>query len=318
MLWQQPNVLVLAPMDDVTDVVFREVLAELAPPDIFFTEFTNCDALASAGRAAHLQRLKYTQRQRPIVAQLWGVVPQHFQEAARLCRELGFDGIDLNMGCPDKNVIKAGACSALIHNRSLAKEIIEATKAGAGALPVSVKTRLGIEQIETDEWIGWLLDQSLAAITIHGRTVRELSRVPAHWEEIAKAVQMKRARGVTTAIIGNGDITSYEQAQQYIKVYGVDGVMIGRGLFENPFIFHPTKTIDALSVPERLRLYARHITLWLNTWGVEKHADILKKFMRVYVSGFPGAQQMRTRLAAAKSASELLLIVQGEEQSLSD
>lgn len=295
----------LAPLDDVTDVVFREMVAEAAPPDLFFTEFTNCDALFSKGRKATLPRLRYTQNQRPIVAQVWGVLPANYFRAAQLIVELGFDGIDINMGCPDKNVRKAGACSALIENRALAAEILAATKAGAGNLPVSVKTRLGGRFMQTDTWIRWLIEQKLAAITIHGRTVAEMSNVPAHWDEIGRAVNMRNDLKSATLILGNGDVASLAEAHQKVEQYGVDGVMIGRGIFRNLWFFDSSRSIQTMSVAERLQALQKHIQLFLDTWGNNKNPATMKKFLKMYVSDFAGAAGVRERLMAAASLPEL-------------
>lgn len=185
---------VLAPMEDVTDVVFRSLVkqANLGRPEVLFTEFTNCDGICSVGQARVIHRLKYDAKvERPIVAQIWGKTPQNYQQTAKLCLEMGFDGVDINMGCPERNVIKQGCCSALINNHTLAKEIIEATQAGVnGEIPVSVKTRLGFKELAIESWFGFLLQQNLQAITIHGRTVNG-SDQPANWSHIAKVVQLR-------------------------------------------------------------------------------------------------------------------------------
>ena len=184
---------ILAPMEDVTDIVFRGMVrkANDGMPQVLFTEFTNCDGICSVGQSRVIHRLKYDPSQRPIVAQIWGKTPQNYEETSRLCLELGFDGIDINMGCPEKSVIKQGACSALINNQPLAKEIIEACKRGTGGkIPISVKTRIGFSKIQTDQWIGFLLEQDIQALTVHGRTVAG-SDEPAKWEEIRKSVEIR-------------------------------------------------------------------------------------------------------------------------------
>ena len=184
---------ILAPMEDVTDIVFRGMVrkANDGMPQVLFTEFTNCDGICSVGQSKVIHRLKYDPSQRPIVAQIWGKTPQNYEETSRLCLELGFDGIDINMGCPEKSVIKQGACSALINNQPLAKEIIAACKRGTnGKIPISVKTRIGFNKIQTEEWISFLLAQNIQALTVHGRTVAG-SDEPANWIEIKKAVEIK-------------------------------------------------------------------------------------------------------------------------------
>jgi tRNA-dihydrouridine synthase len=183
----------LAPMEDVTDIVFRKMVrkANNGMPQVLFTEFTNCDGICSVGQSRVIHRLKYDPNQRPIVAQIWGKTPLNYEQTAKLCLELGFDGIDINMGCPEKSVIKQGACSALINNKPLAKEIIEACKRGtSGQIPISVKTRIGFNKIQTHEWVGFLLEQNIQALTVHGRTVAG-SDEPANWDEIKKSITIR-------------------------------------------------------------------------------------------------------------------------------
>jgi tRNA-dihydrouridine synthase len=202
---------ILAPMEDVTDIVFRGiirkynsaeyvakklgiVLSDEINPEILFTEFTNCDGMCSVGQSKVIHRLKYDPNERPIIAQIWGRTPQNYYETAKLCLELGFDGIDINMGCPEKNVIKQGACSALINNQELAKEIIKSVKKGTqDKIPVSIKTRIGFKLIQTENWFNFLLDQNLDAITVHGRTVAQ-DELPANWNEIKRVVEMNKSK----------------------------------------------------------------------------------------------------------------------------
>jgi len=298
--------LVLAPMDDVTDVVFRQVVSEVAPPDVYVTEFTNCEALWSPGRAAHSQRLLFEEAQRPIVAQIWGVNPENYFKTARMLGEMGFDGIDINMGCPDKAVRKSGACSALIDDRALAAEVIAATQEGAGNLPVSVKTRLGVRAVQTEDWMGWLLEKDLAVIAIHGRTVAQMSRVPADWNEIERAVVLRDQMEKETLIVGNGDVTSWQQAQDLAKKHVVDGVMIGRGIFQDLWVFDAERSGADKSLEERFRWLDRHLELWEERWGqTGKNPAIMKKFVKVYVAGLPGAQRIRSRFMEAKGISDM-------------
>ena len=144
---------VLAPMDDVTDDVFRNIVCETARPDLFFTEFTNVEAICSAGRESQIRRFQYSNRQHPIIAQIWGKEPKHYFETTKLIHELGFDGVDINMGCPVRDVFQNGTCSAFIQDHSRAKEVISATQEAAGEIPVSVKTRIGVNKIEIEDWI---------------------------------------------------------------------------------------------------------------------------------------------------------------------
>jgi tRNA-dihydrouridine synthase len=303
--------LALAPMYDVTDVAFREVVAEVAAPDVFFTEFVNCEALMTpGGREAHLAKFEFTQKQKPIVAQIWGVTPESFETTANLIKSLGFDGIDLNMGCPEKSVMKIGACSALIENRSLAKEIILATRAGSGGLPVSVKTRIGIKHSETEDWMGWLLEQNLSALTVHGRTVKEMSEVSAHWDEIEKTVRLRDQMKQKTLIIGNGDVVNAVEAEKCAKLYGVDGVMIGRGIFKDLFAFDKHKRFAEIAWQEKIKWLNRHIELFEKYRNARRNPEVMKKFVKVYVSGFPEAKEIRQKLLEADGLDGLKMELQ--------
>lgn len=286
----------LAPMENVTDTVFRQVLVAAGKPDVMFTEFVHVEAVAHD----ILHSLKYSERERPVVAQLWGTEPEKFELAARKVADLGFDGIDINMGCPVRDVIKTGACSALIGNWDQVKEIVLATQ--SAGLPVSVKTRLGIKKIMTEEWIGFLAGLGLSAITVHGRTVVEQSLVPAHWEEITKAVKVVGGRCL---VIGNGDVNSIEQARSRVSESGVDGVMIGRGVFHNPFLF-ANKNGSREECGQMLRT---HLKLWEETWGRTKNFAPMKKFIKMYVSGWEGAAEARAKLMSADNYDELSVLV---------
>lgn len=297
--------MILAPMEDVTDTVFRQIIAQCGTPDLFFTEFTNVEGLASEkGNAIVSQRLLFTPHEKPIIAQVWGKNPDHYYEAAVRIKDMGFDGIDINMGCPEKSVIKNGCCAALIQHPKLATTIITATQQGAGeSIPVSVKTRIGVNTIVTDEWISFLLTHNLAAITVHGRTVKEQSEVPCHWDEIAKAVHLRNQLKKETLIIGNGDVASLEDAQEKVTKYNVDGVMIGRGIFHNPFLFSGKKRED---IPPSLlfKTLMQHMTLYDLTWGTQKNYAVLKKYFKIYIQGFPGAQEIREKLMTTQSTDE--------------
>jgi tRNA-dihydrouridine synthase len=195
-----------APMEDVTDTVFRQMIIKCGRPDVFFTEFTNVDGMCSRGRDKVGKRLIFTPAERPIVAQIWGSKPENFLETAKLIKLKRFDGIDINMGCPEKSVVKKGLGGALIDNQPLAKEIILATKEGAGGLPLSIKTRIGVKNIQTEKWAEFLLGFNLDCLIIHGRTIAEMSESPTHWDEIGKVVKLRNSLKLKTLIIGNGDI----------------------------------------------------------------------------------------------------------------
>lgn len=303
-------ILIQAPMEDVTDTVFRQIIAKCGKPDVFFTEFTNVEGMCSRGRDKVGKRLIFTPIERPIVAQIWGNNPKNYFETAKLIKNMGFDGIDINMGCPEKSVVKKGACAALINNRSLAKEIILATREGAGGLPVSVKTRIGIKNIQTEEWAGFLLGLNLDALIIHGRTVVEMSDVPARWDEIGKVVKLRNSLKIKTLIIGNGDIKSREDAMEKVKKYKVDGVMIGRGIFNNLWIYNNKVDPEKISYQEKLKLLIKHIELFDKTWRSAsrrtKNFSIMKKFYRIYISGIPNASSVREELMKFKTAPETL------------
>lgn len=296
---------VLAPMDGVTDTVFRQIINQIGRPDVFFTEFVNCEGLLSAGKKVVAERLQYIPNEQPIVTQIWGVKQDSFSEVAQDIKKLGFSGIDINMGCPDRSVIKDGACAGLIKNPILARKIIEATKKGADGLPVSVKTRIGFHAEDVEKWIGFLLKQDLAAISIHLRTVRELSKVPAHWELMRKIMELRNKIAPKTLIIGNGDIKSLAEVQEKHKLYGCDGYMIGTGIFINPWLFNPSVKNEDITVKERLSLYLKHIDLFSKTWGESKNPATLKKFCKTYINNFPGVVDLRKKIMLSNSLQEL-------------
>ena len=295
---------VLAPMENVTDYVFREVIANYLPkPDVMFTEFTNVEALNSVGFDKTIHRFKFSENQRPIVAQIWGINPKNYYKTAKMIVDLGFDGIDINMGCPDKAVVKIGACSALINNQPLAKEIIEAVKKGSNKLPISIKTRIGVKEIVTEEWITFLLEQKIDAVTVHGRTAKQLSDVPANWNEITKAVEIKNKISPKTIIIGNGDVKNQNDILEKHTKHGVDGVMIGRGILSNPWVFEKEEKVHFYEDYKKVLL--KHLALYDNTM----HYDKLKKFFKMYVNNFDGANSLRTKLMKTKTVGDALKLL---------
>ena len=319
---------VLAPMEDVTDTVFRQMVASIAAPDLFVTEFTNVDGIcyalsdlrtrmlgsiptavpcAACLTSPILRRLVFSETERPIAAQIWGNDPEKFYEAAKFIKTLNFDGIDINMGCPQKDIMKCGGGGALIDNdvsvRVRVSEIINAVKSGAPGLPVSIKTRIGVKKIITEEWIGFLLGQNLNLITVHLRTVAEQSAVPAHWEEMYKIMDLTRKSKSKCKIIGNGDVKECQDGVRKCEEYGCDGFMIGRGVLTNPAAFSAERRI--LTIEDRLGLLKKHIDLWQRTWGNKKDFQILKKFVKAYINGFEGAVKMRMKLMDTSSIEEL-------------
>ncbi|OGH69927.1 MAG: hypothetical protein A2754_02855 [Candidatus Magasanikbacteria bacterium RIFCSPHIGHO2_01_FULL_47_8] len=317
----------LAPMANVTDAAFRFIIAKYSKyggmdigdgskanlpaeafrvggPDIMWTEFVSCDGLCSPGKDALMVDLAYTESERPIVTQIFGSKPDNFYKTALLCQELGFDGIDINMGCPDKNVEKQCAGAAMIKNPKLAQECIRATQKGAGNLPISVKTRTGYSKNQLDEWLPYLLETNLSAITIHARTRKEMSLVPAHWENIAQAVKLRDnfdSSPAKTLILGNGDVKDLTDAEEKIRQTGADGIMIGRGIFGNPWLF----ARHSPSTEEKLKVMVEHTYLFEKLLGKEKSFDIMKKHYKAYVNGFDGAKELRVKLMATKTANEV-------------
>jgi nifR3 family TIM-barrel protein len=294
---------VLAPMDDVTDNVFRQIVLSAARPDVFFTEFVSADGLVFNSHGIPLRKLTFTPNQHPIVAQIWGTNPEMMGKAAKIVRGLGFDGIDINMGCPIREVVKKGAGAGLIGNYNLSEEIIKAVKRGAEKTPVSVKTRLGINENIAREWTTFLLKQDLAALTVHGRIAKQMSKGLVDWEEIGEIVKIKNEISPQTLIIGNGNIKNYEEAVLMSERHGVDGVMIGRGVFSNPWVF--SKDPVKHTKEDYYNLLFKHIDLFEKTWGESKNFNILKKFFKMYIKGFKGANMLRQKLMEAKSLTEI-------------
>jgi tRNA-dihydrouridine synthase len=297
---------VLAPLDGVTDVVFRQIITEIGKPDVLVTEFTPVDGLTSVGRARVEGNLLFTPEQQPVVAQIWGTKPEKFYTVAKELVERGFSGIDINMGCPERVITKTGACSALIKTPELAGEIIQATKEGAGSLPVSVKTRIGYSHESIDEWISFLLQQKIATLTVHLRTVSEMSKVPAHWELMPKVKKLRDTLSPETVLIGNGDITGYPDLDEKYKEFGIDGFMIGRGVFANPWVFDRSVDMHSKTIAERIALYLKHIELFEKQWhGTNKNFALLKKFGKTYISNFPESSSFRDVLMQTKTIEAL-------------
>ncbi len=310
---------VLAPMDDVTDTVFRRVVGACAVPDLYFTEFVNVDGLQSPGRHKLLKKLRFTPDEQPLIAQIWGKQPENFYKTAQqladgtFARELGlpegvnFAGVDINMGCPEKSIVNNGSCSALINNRPLAEAIIMATKKGLdGQLPLSVKTRTGFNAVDMT-WIEFLLGQKLQALTIHGRTRKEMSKVPANWEMIARARELRDQLAPETLIIGNGDVINREQGLALARKYQLDGIMIGRGLFQDPFAFAEQSPWASQTPAQRIELYKKHVELFAETWhNNERPIHTLNKFCKIYINGFDGAKELREQMMSATTTAALL------------
>ncbi|MBU6985657.1 tRNA-dihydrouridine synthase [Staphylococcus aureus] len=294
---------ILAPMEDVTDIVFRHVLSEAARPDVFFTEFTNTESFCHPeGIHSVRGRLTFSEDEQPMVAHIWGDKPEQFRETSIQLAKMGFKGIDLNMGCPVANVAKKGKGSGLILRPDVAAEIIQATK--AGGLPVSVKTRLGYYEI--DEWKDWLkhvFEQDIANLSIHLRTRKEMSKVDAHWELIEAIKNLRDEIAPNTLLTINGDIPDRKTGLELAEKYGIDGVMIGRGIFHNPFAFE--KEPREHTSKELLDLLRLHLSLF-NKYEKDEIRQFksLRRFFKIYVRGIRGASELRHQLMNTQSIAE--------------
>lgn len=335
--WQQlPRPFVgLSPMDGVTDLPFRTITKRYGKPDLMFTEFSSVEGLCR-GASELLKEFLYSVEQRPIVAQIYGTTPEFFRQMTIALCQLGFDGVDINMGCPAKNVAHSGAGAALIKTPELAIAILQAAKQGvkdwqAGQtvdncpnltpeirqkiqqqiadlnlvvtpkpIPVSVKTRIGYDSISVTEWVRYLLEAEPVAITLHGRTLRQGYSGLANWEEIGKAVQTIKDISPTTLVLGNGDVASRQDALNRCQTYGVDGVLIGRASFGDPWVFG-TKT------PENPAAVAlEHAQLFEQAYGANPRYSFLpmRKHLAWYIKGMPQAREIRSRLVRANSSEE--------------
>ncbi len=302
--WAKLNkpIFVLAPMADVTDCVFRAVIAKHGKPPVFWTEFVSADGLAHPkAREKLLIDLKYSEAERPIVAQIFGGRPENIREAAKLCQELGFDGVDINMGCPAKEIEKQCAGAACMKDHQLAKQIIRAAKEGAPNLPISVKTRIGYNKNEIDTWIPALLEEDIAVLTVHLRTRKEMSDVPAHWDLMPKILEIRDKIGKETLIFGNGDVVDVNDAQKRCEEFGCDGAMLGRAIFGNPWLF----TGKIPTIKEKLEVMLEHTKLFEEMLGKFKNFAIMKKHYKAYVNNFDGAKELRVKLMDAKDYSEI-------------
>lgn len=306
----------LAPMEDVTNVVFRQIVLKAARPDVFYTEFMNVSSFThEKGRDSAARRLQFLPNEHPLVAQIWGTDIKKFQQTAQELVRFGFDGIDINMGCPDKAVVKTGGGSGLIHSYELAAKIIEAVKIGvADVVPVSVKTRLGTTSLDNwQSWISHLLKQNLAALTIHLRTRKEMSKVPAHYELIDEVIQLRDQISPQTKIIINGDIKNYQQGTELIKKHpDIDGIMIGRGVFENPFCFKKTTKANQseraegndVMADQLIGLLKYHLKMF-DRYSPHANFEPLKKFFKIYIRDFDGAKELREQLMQTKTTNEI-------------
>ncbi|TAJ15549.1 tRNA-dihydrouridine synthase [Marinilabiliaceae bacterium JC017] len=308
----------LAPMEDVTDTVFREIVLKLSTPShlhLLFSEFLSTDGFChDIGHDKVIHRIKANsseldlarQQNVKLVAQIWGTDPEKFFKTARyIAAHTPFHGIDINMGCPMKNIIKKGACSALINTPQLALDIIAAVKE-ATSLPLSVKTRIGFKKVVTEEWISTLLQSDIDALIVHGRIQKMMSEGEADWNEIQKAVELRNQINPTIKILGNGDVASLKDGHEKVKTHGVDGAMIGRGIFSNPWFFSPGKEP---SQEEKLQALLDHARLYENTWQSQKPWAIIKRFFKIYTNNFPAAAKLRAQLMDTNNYTEAEQVV---------
>jgi len=299
---------VLAPMSKITDAPQRRIMARYGKPAVMFTEFVSVAGVCSRGRERLLPDLCFDENERPIVAQFFGRNPEQFRECAALALNLGFDGIDINMGCPDKAVLKQGAGSGLIQEPSLAAEIVQAAKEGSGDLPVSIKTRTGYQENELETWIPAVLTMQPAALTLHGRTRKQKYKGQANWESIRTAAEMAHQAGIP--LIGNGDILSLEQGLEQAKASGVDGIMIGRAVLGNPWIFNKKVKKEELEPQEILRVMCEHAELYEEIFSENcKFRDMRKHFTR-YIIDFYGAKKLRHALCQTENSKEVHQLVE--------
>jgi nifR3 family TIM-barrel protein len=304
---------VVAPMADVTDIAFRTMIARYSKPsgpDVMWTEFVSADGLNSPGREVLKRDLEFTDIERPVVAQLFTSTPENMRKAAVLCRELGFDGIDINMGCPDKSIEKQGAGAAHMKDWRRAQEVIRAAQEGAGDMPVTVKTRIGYNKVEFMEWLPKILECNIPALTVHLRTRKEMSLVDAHWELMPEVVKLVReitgeVKDGGTIVIGNGDVKSVTEGKRRAKETGCDGVMVGRGIFGTPWFFDEKIFNDGKSVEERLAVCVEHTKLYEEKLGDIKSFAVMKKHYKAYVNGFDGAKELRMKLMECSNAEEV-------------
>lgn len=311
----------LAPLEDVTDAAFRRLIASYSKPDVMFTEFTSADGLIFAddsGQAKLRAKLIFSESERPIVAQLFTSSVERMKRACEMVAKLDFDGIDINMGCPDRAVEKSGCGAALIKNSKLARELIRS--ASSVGLPISVKTRIGYLTDELDAWFPELLAENLSAITIHARTRKEMSDAPARWDTIARAVKIRDSENSNILIIGNGDVKDISDAREKARISGCDGVMLGRAIFGNPLLFSSSQELEN-SREAKLKALSEHLALFNELLSATSSYATMKKHFASYVKGWPalpaqagcagrdGAKELRMKLMDSKDSTEAVNII---------
>lgn len=313
-------------MEDVTDVAFRQMFARygrypadksdganekdgrMRGPDVMWTEFTSADGLVKGGWQRLQHQLYYEENERPIVAQLFSAHPGRMRQAAEICYELGFDGVDINMCCPSQTVVDNGCGSALIKKPKLAQNLIRAAREGSGGLPVSVKTRTGFDEHEIEAWIPALLETDLAALSLHARNREQMSKVPANWQLVERTRAIRDEMGVDTLIIGNGDVDSMDEACWLAEKHKIDGVMVGRGAFGNPWFFNSDISRDELSPGKRLSVMVEHAQTFDEKLP-NQHFAIMRKHFKAYTKGLPHANDLRNKLMQTNNSEEVAQVV---------
>lgn len=313
--WERVSrpIFVLAPLANITDSAFRQFLTHYTKPPVIWTEFVSADGLCHPkGREVLLRDLRFEENERPIVAQVFTGHPEKMFEAAKLIKDLGFDGIDINMGCPDKNVMKQGGGAACMKDPKQAQAIIRAAMAGVCSggttpIPVSVKTRLGMNKDELETWLPTILETQPAVVTLHLRTKKEMSFVPAHWERMVRAVEIRDVVSSETILLGNGDVKSLAEAEKKCVETGCDGVMFGRAIFGNPWLFDESKV--TVTVKERLDAIIDLAKSFETTWQETKNFELLKKHFQSYIVGFPKAKELRVALMGTHEDAAIKQII---------
>jgi tRNA-dihydrouridine synthase len=323
-------------MADVTDVAFRTLVAEQSRhgkpgggPDVFWTEFVSADGLLSEGREQLLRDLEYWPSERPIVAQIFGSTPDNIRQIARDCEALGFDGIDINAGCPDKSICGQGAGCGLIKTPTLAQELIQACKEGAPNTPISIKTRLGWSTDESQSWIRSLLKARPAALTVHVRTKKDMSKTCPEWGRLKSIVEMRNSLSPETLILANGGIRTKQAGREIANFTGCEGIMMGKAVFGNPWLFDDERPLESVTIRDRLVVLLEHTRRFMREIGEQgpgtqkptlrfgetsysltktlkaKNIALMKKHYKGYVHGFPGAKELRGQLMESDSYGEL-------------
>ncbi len=313
----------LAPMVDVTDTAFRQTIAKYSRhgksgggPDVFWTEFTSADGLASKeGKKKLAFMMQFEKKEKPIIAQIFGANPENIKIAAQMISKLGFDGIDINMGCPDKSIMKQGAGAELMRTPRLALEIIRAAKAGAPKLPISVKTRLGYNALEYKTWLPELAKEGISALTIHLRTKKEMSLVPAHWELAKDIVETVRKVDPNIVLIANGDVSTLEDGKKKALESGFDGIMVGRGIFGNPWFFDEQRKSEPTR-EEKIQALIEHLKLFQKYMKGHRNFAVMKKHFKAYIGGFDGAKEIRIELMETNSEKEAMTLLRKKLKNL--